>query len=98
MSDPPWLRFLIGFDTACEAPTRGGKVGVTVSSRIATACAHGHAWGERCRWLLERFWPLRWVFGPGHCRGAIRNDRRRAEEALAELNDPVVCAWLERDD
>lgn len=90
---PAWLRVSIALDIACQAPWRDGLVGVTMSSRIGTAAAHGHRWGLAAQWLLERAYPLRWVFGPGHCRGAVQHDIERAEAAIASLSDPVVTEW-----
>lgn len=85
MSDPAWLRLSIALDIACESWWRDGKVGVTMSSRIGMGASDGHRWALAARWLLERSIPLRWIFGPGHCAGAIKHDIERAQAAIAEL-------------
>lgn len=85
MSDPAWLRFMIANDIAIQSPWKEGKVGITISSRIGMSAMDGHSWGVAARWLLERSVPLRWIFGPGHCAGAIKHDIERAQAAIAEL-------------
>ncbi len=47
-------------------------------------------------WLLDRVWPFGRdpVTGESHCKSAIENDKRRAQAAIDELNDPVVTAYL----
>ena len=90
------LRVAIAIDAMLQAWLRFGTIGVTISSRIGTAAAHGHAWGIAFAWLLEQG-PLRIFFGPGHCAGAIRHDIERARAAIAELSDPVVSAYANRD-
>lgn len=92
---PYWLRLLIALDALGQAAFRYGTLGVTVSSRIGTGCAHGHRWALAAQWLLERSIPLRWIFGPGHCKGAVQHDIDRAYAAIAELTDPVVNDWRE---
>lgn len=90
------LRVVIALDACGQAFLRFGTLGVTLSARIGTAAAHGHAWGHAGVWVLERSIPLRWIFGPGHCAGAIRHDIERARAAIAELSDPVVSAYAHR--
>lgn len=91
------LRVAIAIDAMLQAWSHFGTIGVTISGRIGTAAAHGHAWGVAAQWLLERSYPLRWIFGPGHCAGAIRHDIERARAAIAELSDPVVSAFANAD-
>ena len=85
MRDPAWLRFLIANDIAIQSPWRDGMVGITISSRIGMGAHDGHRWALAARWLLESAYPLRWIFGPGHCAGAIDHDIGRAQAAIAEL-------------
>ncbi len=95
-----WLPFLlrlsIAFDDFCQAWFRGGTIGVTVSSRIGIAAAHGHLWGI-CGWqLLDICWPFRRdpVTGQSHCAGAWQSDCARAREAIARIEgDAVVQAY-----
>lgn len=98
MKTPYWLRVLIALDQVCQVCWRGGNPGVTMSARIGTAAAHGHGWGIAAAWLIEQSIPLRWIFGPGHCAGAIRHDIERARAAIAELSDPVVSAYANADE
>lgn len=85
VNDPAWLRFLIANDVAIQSPWKEGKVGVTISSRICMGAMDGHRWALVARWLLERSIPLRWIFGPGHCKGAVLHDIERNQDAIAEL-------------
>lgn len=64
-----------------------GSHGVTISSRIATAAAHDHAWGRYALALVDAF------FGAGHCKAAVGHDITRARKAIKELNEPVVTKW-----
>jgi hypothetical protein len=94
MSTPYWLRVLIAFDALLQVMWRYGTPGVTMSSRIGTAAAHGHRWGIAGSWLLDH---TAWLgFGPNHCREAVCNDILRARAAIAELSDPVVVAFYAR--
>jgi hypothetical protein len=89
-----WLRTLIAFDALLQVMWRGGNCGVTMSSRIGTAAAHGHRWGLAGSWLLDH---TAWLgFGPGHCQEAICNDILRARAAIVELTDPTVVAYYAR--
>ena len=88
---PYWLRTLIAFDALLQVMWRRGQPGVTMSSRIGTAAAHGHRWGIVGSWLLDK---TPWLgFGPGHCEAAICNDILRARAAIVELTDPVVVKF-----
>lgn len=91
-----FLRLAIGLDAFVQAFFRFGTLGVTISSRIGTAAAHGHRWGLVGWWLLDRVWPFGKdpVTGVSHCKSAIANDILRAQAAIAELQDPVVVAYL----
>jgi hypothetical protein len=78
-----FLRIAIALDACIQAFFRFGVPGVTISSRIGTAAAHGHKWGIAGSWLLDH---TPWLgFGPGHCASAIVNDRLRALAVLDEL-------------
>ncbi len=85
--EPFLLRLCIALDAFIQAFFKGGVLGVTISSRIATAASHGHKWGIGGDWVLNRVWP----FGPNkdtgesHCQGAIKNDCLRAILVLKEL-------------
>lgn len=96
MKTPYWLRLAIGLDAFVQAFFRFGVLGVTISSRIGTAAAHGHAWGVCGSWLLDK---TPWLgFGPNHCRDAICNDILRNRAAIVELTDPVVVAFFAKRD
>ena len=90
-----FLRVAIALDGFVQALSNKGTIGITISSRIGTAAAHGHRWGLVGWWLLDHVWPFgRDADGTSHCHGAILNDRKRAQAAIDELNDPVVVAYL----
>ena len=91
---PYWLRPPLGFDILAQTFAKDGKPGVTLSSRTGTGVPHGKRWALIGQWLLERSIPLRWIFGPKHCAGAVLHDYQRALEAIYELTDPVVVAWV----
>ena len=90
------LRVAIALDGFVQACTNFGTIGITLSSRIGTAAAHGHRYGLIGWWLLDRCWPFGKdpVSGQSHCHAAILNDKKRAQAAIDELNDPVVTAYL----
>lgn len=82
---------MIAFDALIQVTWRYGQPGVTMSSRIGTAAAHGKTWGRVGSWLLDH---TAWLgFGPNHCREAVCNDILRARAAIAELTDPVVVQF-----
>jgi hypothetical protein len=85
------MRVLIAIDALIQITWRYGVPGVTMSSRIGTAAAHGHRWGIIGSWCLDK---TPWLgFGPNHCRDAVCNDILRARAAIVELTDPVVVAY-----
>lgn len=90
------LRIWIAIDAMVQASFRFGNIGVTISSRIGTAAAHGHRWGLIGWWLLDHTWPFGKdpVTGESHCKSAIENDIIRAKAAITELEDPIVQAYL----
>lgn len=96
MTTSYWLRISIALDAFLQVFLRRGNIGVTISSRIGTAAAHGHRWGLIGWWLLDHCWPFGKdpITGESHCKGAIKNDILRAELALEELRDPVVQEFL----
>lgn len=91
-----FLRLAIGLDSFVQAFSHFGTLGITISSRIGTAAAHGHRWGLIGWWLLDHTWPFGRdpITGESHCKGAIKNDIIRAQAAIDELQDPVVVAYL----
>lgn len=91
-----FLRVAIALDQLLQASGHWGKPGITISARAGTAAAHGHRWGLITWRLLDRIWPFGRdpVTGESHCAGAIRNDILRAKAAIAELEDPIVTAYL----
>jgi hypothetical protein len=89
------LRVLVAFDSFVQAIFRYGVPGVTISSRIATAAAHGHRWGLVGWWLLDRCYPFGRVDGVSHCKLAVRNDINRACRVITELSDPILNNFLE---
>lgn len=91
------LRVCIAVDGCLQAFTHFGTIGITISSRIGTAAAHGHRYGLIGWWLLDHVWPFSRTLamtGESHCAAAIRNDIARARAAIIELHDPVVIAYL----
>lgn len=86
------LRVAIGLDAFVESFFHFGLLGVTISSRIGTAAAHGHVWGRCGWWLLDRVWPFGCdADGTPHCVSAIEHDIARAKQVIAYLtDDPVV--------
>ncbi len=90
------LRVSIAWDGTWQAMANYGTIGITISARALTAAAHGHHWGEFMFWLLDRLWPFGRdpVTGKSHCVSARENDILRAQRAIAELNDPVVLAYI----
>ena len=90
------LRVAIAVDGFVQACANRGTIGITISARAGTAAAHGHRWGLSLWWLLDRAWPFGRdpVTGESHCHAAILNDKKRAQAAIDELNDPVVTAYL----
>lgn len=94
---PYWLRPLLGIDILAQTFAKDGKPGVTLSSRIGTGVAHGKRWAIVAAWLLEENYPLRWIFGPGHCAGAVLHDYQRNQESTYELTDPTVVAWVRQE-
>ncbi|MGH9807526.1 MAG: hypothetical protein ACRD9W_09755 [Terriglobia bacterium] len=97
------LRVLIALDALIQITWRGGNPGITMSSRIGTAAAHGHAWGRYGFWLLDHTPWLGFgrdpVTGQSHCIGAMRNDVLRARQAEHELlGDPVVVSFGKMED
>lgn len=84
------LRLCIALDGLIQATFRYGSHGVTISSRVGTAAAHGHEWGIVGNRMLD------YVLGHNHCREAIKHDRLRAHAVLKELSDPAVVAYLRR--
>jgi hypothetical protein len=91
---PYWLKPLLGLDIFAQTLSRDGKPGVTISARIGTSAAHEKRWGLAGQWLLEKSYPLRKFFGGEHCPQAILHDYQRALDAIYELTDPVVVAWV----
>lgn len=88
-----WMRMMIAGDAILALGWRDGVPGVTMSSRMGTAAAHGHRWGSVSFWLLDRCWPFRKdpTTGESHCVGAEKSDSIRAVRAIREcLGDPVV--------
>jgi hypothetical protein len=89
---------MIAGDAMIALGWRYGVPGVTMSSRMGTAAAHGHAWGRFFFWFLDHTPWLGFgkdkVTGESHCVGAIKNDSTRAAvDALRELlGDPVVVS------
>lgn len=86
------LRVAIGLDAFVDSFARKSVLGMTISSRAATACAHQHLWGKLTWWLLDRVWPFGCdKDGTPHCVSAIRRDAARGLLlALALISDPVV--------
>jgi hypothetical protein len=93
------LRVCIGLDAFIQAFFNMGVLGVTISSRIGTAAAHGHRWGLVGWWLLDRVWPFGRdkVTGRPHCKGAVISDLYRAQVLVVkELSDPVLTEYLKQ--
>ena len=78
-----FFRIAVAFDALVQAFFHYGMVGITISSRAASARNHGHKWGCVLCWLLEK--PLAFLFGSNHCGECIANDIARAKAAIAEL-------------
>ena len=91
------LRVSIGLDAFIQSWFRFGTLGITISSRSASAAAHGHRWGLILWWVLDRMWPFGRdpVSGRPHCKGAVESDIARAKEVIAQLEDPQLTAYLE---
>lgn len=90
------LRVAIGLDAFVESFFHFGLLGVTISSRIGTAAAHGHRWGKVGWWLLDRVWPFGCdADGTPHCVSAIKHDIARGRQVVAYLtSDQVVNAYV----
>ena len=93
---PFLLRLSIALDDFIQAWFRFGTIGVTISSRIGIAAAHGHLWGIIGWQLLDVCWPFRKdpVTGQSHCAGAWDSDTARALAAIIKIKgDPVVVSF-----
>lgn len=90
------LRVAIGLDAFVESFFHFGLLGVTISSRIGTAAAHGHRWGKVGWWLLDRVWPFGCdQDGTPHCVSAIQHDIARGRQVVSYLtSDPIVNAYV----
>lgn len=91
------LRVCIGLDAFVQSFFRFGTLGITISSRCASAAAHGHRWGLVGWWLLDHCWPFGKdpVTGMSHCHGAVLSDIQRALSVCDQLgNDPVLEEYL----
>lgn len=88
------LRVSIALDNTGQVFMRDGVIGVTISSRTATAKDHGHTWGKVGEWLLNHIWPFSLDMkktGISHGTLAEMGDCLRAVEVLREiLGDNVV--------
>jgi hypothetical protein len=96
---PVLLHLSIAFDDFVQAWFPYGTIGVTISSRIGIAAAHGHRWGLIGWWLLDHTWPFGRdpVTGESHCKGAVRSDIERAVLVIRKLaGDPVLQSYLAR--
>ena len=86
------LRVAIGLDAFIESFFHFGLLGVTISSRIGTAAAHGHRWGKVGWWLLDRVWPFGCdADGTPHCVSAIEHDIARALRRGGEVLKGCSC-------
>ena len=93
------LRVSIGLDAFIQSWFRFGTLGITISSRSASAAAHGHRWGLIMWWILDRLWPFGKdpVNGRPHCKGAVESDIARAQSVIAELQgDGTLQEYLKK--
>lgn len=75
-----WLRnWFLALDEFAGAFFPRSLPGQTISSRAASARAHGHLWGCWLCALLDKI-------DPDHCNQALQNDKVRAQAVIDDLN------------